>query len=255
MDQGQQHGDLLIRRGVIQKMNHSFFSSDSLLLRAKVIVWMGSEYRGRTCSSSKLLYTTLPYLAITCSLVYWLHSHICHLSLPQIPVPLPNQHSIIFPSLSHLHLLKWHCKLLDITHYIFFAQAALHANAYCNESLVCFKISKVTLNSGLSLRLILDILLLAKVRVILQQGNALRGRRPLHTSLLSASATTVGPWARPLCLHPMSCVVGPHSSNPSRTSRQVSNQAATAVASGSAGLSAGKDHQLYSTSDILFCPQ
>lgn len=151
----------------------------------------------------------------------------------------------IIPSLIEVALQTAGCHTL-----YFFAQAALHANAYCNESLICFKISKATLNFGLSLKLILDILLFPKVRMILQQGNALRGRRPMQTSLLSESATTVAPWARPLCLHPMSCAVGPHLSNPSRTSRQVSNQAATAVASGSAGLSADKDHQLYSTSDM-----
>lgn len=62
------------------------------------------------------------------------------------------------------------------------------------------------------------------------------------------------PWARPLCLHPVSRAVGPQSSNTTRTSRQASNQVATAEARGGAGLSADEDHQLYSIMTCSFVP-
>lgn len=85
------HGGLSRR---VNLENESFFTLDILLLlRVRVILWLGSEFRGRTCASSRLVHT-----------IHWPCS----------------AHSTIFPiSLLNIHLLKWHCKLLCVTQCIF----------------------------------------------------------------------------------------------------------------------------------------
>lgn len=79
--------------------------------------------------------------------------------------------------LSIEHSLKWHCKLLCVTLYVY-CPNTLHANTYCNELLVWFKVPGFwgTINTALSLRFISNNLLLPRSRMIGWLGSTSRGR-------------------------------------------------------------------------------
>lgn len=133
---------------------------------------------GRAFKNSRLLYITL--LALPGNKFSPVHStaafsHTCHQCLISNSISLlcamPFCSSIFPTSLLYICSLKWHCKLQCVTQYIF-PQTALHASTHSKVSLVWFKASGFwsTVNTGLSLRLALDILLLLRVRVVLWLG-------------------------------------------------------------------------------------
>lgn len=102
------HGGLSTR---FNPENESFFTLDILLfLRVRVILWLGSEFRDRTCASSRLVHT-ICWLYVAHWAIFPIISRLVHtVSWPY------SAHSTIFPfSLLNVHLLKWHRKLLCVT--------------------------------------------------------------------------------------------------------------------------------------------
>jgi hypothetical protein len=114
-------------------------------------------------------------------------SHTCHCCCISSSASLYYTHTARAPpSFSPLHLIFIHCSSIgnhSVWHGIsfFFPQTTLHANIQCNE-LVWFEVSGFpsTINTGLLLRLVSDILMLPRVGVILghsgYQGGTGRSR-------------------------------------------------------------------------------
>lgn len=177
--------------GLIQKMNHTCISEILLLLKVRVILPLGSEFGARACVSSGLLHTSL--LALLHNDMFLCPLQPCRRQTCcggiSTSAPLHSEPAALFSHLSYLSIAHSSIKVIanccgpPSSH--IYAQTAFHANTYCNESLLSFMGSWVhgfmgsgfwnTINIGLLLRLILDVLLLPGVRGDLVDGECFQG--------------------------------------------------------------------------------
>lgn len=169
--------------GPIRKLNH-FPSWSSCCCSVSEITWLGRIFGGRTCSSSRLLHTTLLTLLNSdlCLHPPQPHSHTWHCHQVSSSTSLC---SALFPTFPlHICSSKWHCKLRRVTQYIskqFYMQILTVMNHWSGSRFqkhhkYC-TIAKIPLGYSA----------VARVKVILQLDRVSGGRIYINSRLLYTS--------------------------------------------------------------------